>query len=189
MPDPDAYVQPHPGWGTLGQLQYDQANPMWFYSEEWGEYRHKHQVAPMGIYLNPVTGSRYQGAPIAHPMGRFGVHTYVVPGTGGNRYTVVTSYPAGVPGGLWRNEMEWHDKNHPNVRNHPTLGDDGWLQGRSRFRQGVALPTTVRQEAHFADGTVEPIIGDFDVGQPSRKPQQQLPYDQAVSSSQERATT
>ena len=179
MPDPDAYVQPHPPWGTLEQLEYDKANPMWFHSEEWGEYRHKDQVAPMGVYLNPVTGSKYRGAPIAHPMARFGVHHYVIAGSGTNSYTVVASYPPGVAGAGWLDGSgwAWEERNHPNVRNHPTLGDTGRLQDRSRFRQGLPPPpTTVRQTAQFADGTIEPVVGDFDLSAPTRGPMTNLPY-------------
>ena len=36
-----------------------------FYDENWGEYRIRDQVAPEGVYLNPITGSKYRGAPMA----------------------------------------------------------------------------------------------------------------------------
>jgi hypothetical protein len=151
---------------------------MWYKDENWGEYRHKDQVAPMGIYLNPVTGSKYLGAPIAHPMGRSGVYHYVVAGSGSNDYTIVASYPPGISSGTSMDGpgWSWQERNHPDVRNHPTLGDYGRLQDRSRFVQGVSLPTTVRQTATFADGTIEPIVGDFDLGEPSRGPMTNLPY-------------
>jgi hypothetical protein len=82
---------------------------MWFWSEEWGEMRHKDQVAKSGTYTNPITGKEFQGA----PLGRYGginikrntgmdIFSYVQPGPVDEPYRVITSYSDGRP-----DEIHW----------------------------------------------------------------------------------
>jgi hypothetical protein len=97
MPDPGVSGGPGPNQG-----------PLWFWSEEWGEMRHKDQVAKSGTYTNPITGKEVQGA----PLGRGQVNTkrntgmdifsYVQPGPVDEPYRVITSYSDGRP-----DEIHW----------------------------------------------------------------------------------
>jgi len=104
MVDPDVYEGSPPRYGSAEQHAYDAAHPIWFWSEEWGEMRHKDQVAPMGRYTNPITGKEFNGA----PLGQYGgvntkrntgvdIFSYVQPGPADEPFRVITSRSDGRP--------------------------------------------------------------------------------------------
>ena len=102
MPDPDVYKKPLPRYGSAEQAADSAA--LWFHSEEWGQMRHKHQVAPMGVYTNPITGKEFSGAPMGRP-GNINIEkntgvevfSYIQEGPADEPWRVITDYGDGRP--------------------------------------------------------------------------------------------
>ena len=109
--DPDVYAErarrARPAYGTDEYEEWAKDNPMWFKDKNWGEWRHVHQVAPMGVFLDQVTGRTHQGAPVGTPLGQaLGAYSYVIPGNRPNNWTIIHSLPAGVINPLWDMEKK-----------------------------------------------------------------------------------
>ena len=109
MPDPDYLRKPKPGPLDPGGSWSTPQEEMWFWSEEWGEMRHRNQVAKAGTYLNPVTGETFQGAPLGTPWANnykrntgVALFRYVQPGPVDEPYHVITTWSDGRP-----DEIHW----------------------------------------------------------------------------------
>ena len=138
MPDPGVSGGPGPSQG-----------PLWFWSEEWGEMRHRDQVGPQGTYTNPITGKEIQGAPVG---GQFAIN--IKRNTGRDIFSYVQPGPVDDP---WR------------IITSTSTGRE--IDSRTAYGRGDPVPDRVT----WSSGQSADIVGDFDLTRPG-KDAELLPY-------------
>ena len=132
MPDPGVSGGPGPGEG-----------PLWFWSEEWGEMRHRDQVGPQGTYTNPITGKEIQGAPVG---GQFAIN--IKRNTGRDIFSYVQPGPVDEP---WR------------IITSTSTGRE--IDSRTAYGRGDPVPDRVT----WSSGQSADIVGDFDLTRPGKE--------------------